>query len=157
MVPVSFHMLTLQVTGISMQNVLIGEDLNGCAFVCGSLSFLDKMSCGLALYVLQSYQCKLHVEMFYQYSVRSWLCSAFPFSYVNVSLQFNILFDTVSFEAGTTAPKLMDNNSLSSYISVTRYGLGLVPAICSLIGVAVTYTMKLHTPYLKSLAEPLLE
>ncbi|KAJ4711717.1 Major facilitator superfamily domain-containing protein 12 [Melia azedarach] len=46
----------MMVTGISMQNVLIGEDLNGCAFVCGSLSFLDKMSCGLALYVLQSYQ-----------------------------------------------------------------------------------------------------
>ena len=42
-----------------MQNFLIGEDLNGCAFVCGSLSFMDKMSCGLAVYVLQSYQSKL--------------------------------------------------------------------------------------------------
>ncbi|KAK2634759.1 hypothetical protein Ddye_029551 [Dipteronia dyeriana] len=48
----------MMVTGISMQNVLVGEDLNGCAFVCGSLSFLDKMSCGIALYILQSYQSK---------------------------------------------------------------------------------------------------
>ncbi|XP_021911730.1 major facilitator superfamily domain-containing protein 12-like isoform X1 [Carica papaya] len=48
----------MTVTAVSMQSVLIGEDLNGCAFVCGSLSFLDKMSCGLALYVLQSYQSK---------------------------------------------------------------------------------------------------
>lgn len=41
-----------------MQNFLIGENLNGCAFVVGSLSFLDKISCGLALYVLQSNQSK---------------------------------------------------------------------------------------------------
>lgn len=46
----------MQVTGISMQSMLVGEDLNGCAFVYGSLSFLDKMSCGIALYVLESYQ-----------------------------------------------------------------------------------------------------
>ncbi|KAJ0094140.1 hypothetical protein Patl1_17309 [Pistacia atlantica] len=104
----------MMVTGISMQNVLIGEDLNGCAFVCGTLSFLDKMSCGLALYVLQSYQ--------------------------------------------SSSPTFLDNSSTSStYISVTRYGLGLVPAFCSLVGVAVTYTMKLHTPYSKPLMEPLLE
>ncbi|KAF8393996.1 hypothetical protein HHK36_020198 [Tetracentron sinense] len=44
------------VTGVSMQSVLVGEDLHGCAFVYGSLSFLDKISCGIALYVLQSYQ-----------------------------------------------------------------------------------------------------
>lgn len=42
-----------------MQSVLIDRDLNGCAFVCGSLSFMDKISCGLALFVLQSYQSKL--------------------------------------------------------------------------------------------------
>ncbi|KAF8380064.1 hypothetical protein HHK36_027534 [Tetracentron sinense] len=34
-------------TGVSMQSVLVGEDLHGCAFVYGSLSFLDKISCGL--------------------------------------------------------------------------------------------------------------
>lgn len=39
-----------------MQSVLVGTDLNGCAFVCGSLSFLDKISCGLALYFLESFQ-----------------------------------------------------------------------------------------------------
>lgn len=46
----------MTVTGISMQSILVGQDLNGCAFVYGSLSFLDKLSCGLALYVLESYQ-----------------------------------------------------------------------------------------------------
>lgn len=44
------------VTGISMQSILVGDDLNGCAFVYGSLSFLDKLSCGIALYILESYQ-----------------------------------------------------------------------------------------------------
>ncbi|KAM0943675.1 putative MFS transporter superfamily, lactose permease [Dioscorea sansibarensis] len=46
----------MMVTGVSMQTVLVGRDLNGCAFVSGSLSFLDKLSCGIALYVLESYQ-----------------------------------------------------------------------------------------------------
>lgn len=41
-----------------MQSILVGEDLNGCAFVYGSLSFLDKVSCGLALYILESYESK---------------------------------------------------------------------------------------------------
>ena len=54
----SHFFFLLQVTAISMQSVLIGSELGGCAFVCGSLSFLDKMSCGLALYVLQSHQSK---------------------------------------------------------------------------------------------------
>jgi hypothetical protein len=39
-----------------MEGVLVGEDLNGCAFVYGSLSFFDKVSCGVALYILESYQ-----------------------------------------------------------------------------------------------------
>ncbi|KAK4835903.1 hypothetical protein QYF36_016051 [Acer negundo] len=103
----------MMVTGISMQNVLIGEDLNGCAFVCGSLSFLDKMSCGIALYILQSYQ--------------------------------------------STSPTRLDNFLVNPHIPVTRYGLGLVPAICSLLGVVITYTMELRTPYSKSLTESLLE
>lgn len=42
-----------------MQSVLVGDDLNGCAFVYGSLSFLDKMSCGLALWILELCQSKL--------------------------------------------------------------------------------------------------
>lgn len=41
-----------------MQSFLVGKDVNGCAFVYGSLSFLDKMSCGLALYIIESYQSK---------------------------------------------------------------------------------------------------
>ncbi|KAJ4843550.1 hypothetical protein Tsubulata_007968 [Turnera subulata] len=100
------------VTGVSMQSVLVGLDLNGCAFVYGSLSFLDKISCGIALFALQSFQ-----------------------SY---------------------SPKL-DNSLSANYISVTRYGLGLVPAFCSLVGVAITHTMKLHAPYPKPLTESLLE
>lgn len=47
-----------QVTGISMESMLVGEDLNGSGFVYGSLSFVDKLSCGLALYALESYQGK---------------------------------------------------------------------------------------------------
>uniref|UniRef100_A0A0D9X0R3 Uncharacterized protein n=1 Tax=Leersia perrieri TaxID=77586 RepID=A0A0D9X0R3_9ORYZ len=46
----------MTVTSISMEGVLVGEDLNGCAFVYGSLSFVDKVSCGIALYILESYQ-----------------------------------------------------------------------------------------------------
>ncbi|MBA0736183.1 hypothetical protein Gogos_009755 [Gossypium gossypioides] len=51
----------MTVAAVSMQNVLIGQDLNGCAFVCGSLSFLDKISCGLTLFVLQSFHSKFTV------------------------------------------------------------------------------------------------
>ena len=41
-----------------MQSILVGSDLKGCAFVYGSLSFLDKVSCGLAVFALQSFQSK---------------------------------------------------------------------------------------------------
>uniref|UniRef100_A0A803Q7W2 Major facilitator superfamily domain-containing protein 12-like n=1 Tax=Cannabis sativa TaxID=3483 RepID=A0A803Q7W2_CANSA len=106
----------MMVTGVSMQSVLIDTDLNGCAFVCGSLSFLDKMSCGIALFVLQSYQ--------------------------------NIEIDIAS--------PMQATNLSSMYISVTRIGLGLLPALCALVAVAVTYTMKLQHPLSKPLVEPLL-
>ncbi|KVH89337.1 hypothetical protein Ccrd_008675, partial [Cynara cardunculus var. scolymus] len=88
----------------SMKDViyLVGEDVKGCAFVYGSLSFLDKMSCGIALWALESYQ-------------------------------------------------------MYTCFSVSRYGLGLVPAICALAGVIVTCTMKLEKPRLKPLRVPLLE
>ncbi|TVU48271.1 hypothetical protein EJB05_07901 [Eragrostis curvula] len=46
----------IMVTTVGLQSALVGEDLNGCAFVYGSLSFLDKMSCGIALFVLESYE-----------------------------------------------------------------------------------------------------
>ncbi|XP_010544514.1 PREDICTED: major facilitator superfamily domain-containing protein 12 [Tarenaya hassleriana] len=103
----------MTVTAVSMQSVLIGADLSGCAFVCGSLSFLDKISCGIALYVLQSHQ--------------------------------------------STAPRIQLNGDKLQYFSVTRYGLGLVPALCSLLGVAVTWTMELQNTIPKPLVEPLLE
>ncbi|EXB75447.1 hypothetical protein L484_002669 [Morus notabilis] len=107
----------MMVTGVSMQSVLIDTDLNGCAFVCGSLSFLDKISCGVALFILQSYQ--------------------------------NIERDvSSSMEAANSKPY---------HISITRFGLGVVPAICSLVAVAVTYTMKLNHPLSKPLVQPLLE
>ncbi|XP_010243432.2 PREDICTED: major facilitator superfamily domain-containing protein 12-like [Nelumbo nucifera] len=102
----------IMVTGVSMQSFLVGEDLNGCAFVYGSLSFLDKISCGLALYVLESYQ--------------------------------------------SSAASLKGCHRIMGCLSVTRYGLGLVPASCALLGLVVTYTMDLHTPHLKPIMEPLL-
>ncbi|KAG5223677.1 major facilitator superfamily domain-containing protein [Salix suchowensis] len=102
----------MTVTGVSMQSVLVGSDLNGCAFVYGSLSFLDKVSCGLAVFVLQSFQ--------------------------------------------SSSPRSQESLS-TEYISVTRYGLGLLPAVCSLAGMGITYTMKLRTTHSKSLMEPLLD
>ncbi|KAK6162803.1 hypothetical protein DH2020_002644 [Rehmannia glutinosa] len=71
--------------GVSMQSFLVGEDLNGCAFVYGSLSFLDKILCGLALSLLESYQ--------------------------------------------SSTPEVRNCHHPNFYFSVTRYGLGLVPAI----------------------------
>lgn len=102
----------MMVTGVGMQSVLVGQDLNGCAFVYGSLSFMDKMSCGIVLYFLESYQS-------------------------NMSSNTEVL------------------HSPMSYFSVTRYALGLVPAVCAFIGVAVTYSMNLDSPP-KPLVEALL-
>ncbi|CAH9085490.1 unnamed protein product [Cuscuta epithymum] len=104
----------MMVTGVSMQSVLVGEDLNGCAFVYGSLSFMDKMSCGVALFVLESLQ------------------------------------------NSTPALGRGSYNHAYTSLSITRYGVGFVPAICALAGVIVTCSMKLHTPQIKPLAEPLL-
>ncbi|KAI3800652.1 hypothetical protein L1987_28746 [Smallanthus sonchifolius] len=103
----------ISVTGVSMQSYLVGEDVKGCAFVYGSLSFLDKVSCGLALWVLESYQ--------------------------------------------NTSTALKDCNLICSCFSVSRYGFGLVPAVCALAGVVVTCTMKLEKPRLQPLKVPLLE
>ncbi|KAL2632406.1 hypothetical protein R1flu_017092 [Riccia fluitans] len=41
------------VTATSMQGVLVGQDLSGVAFVYGSLSFMDKLTCGVALYLIE--------------------------------------------------------------------------------------------------------
>ncbi|KAL0896412.1 hypothetical protein Bca101_080373 [Brassica carinata] len=90
------------VTAISMQSVLVGSELGGCAFVCGSLSFLDKMSCGEA------------------------------------------------------SPEVVVNSIHSFNFSVTRYGLGFVPTVCSFMGVVVTYFMELDDTILKPLCQQLL-
>ncbi|XP_009408462.2 uncharacterized protein LOC103990896 [Musa acuminata AAA Group] len=95
----------MMVTGISMESTLVGEDLNGCAFVYGSLSFLDKLSCGLALYALESYEGSSDVSVNY---------------------------------------------------SITRYGIGAVPAACALLSAVVTYTMKLTDSSSIPLVEPLI-
>ncbi|KAG7580657.1 hypothetical protein ISN44_As08g004330 [Arabidopsis suecica] len=42
------------------------------------------------------------------------------------------------------------------YFSVTRYGLGLVPALCSLVGVVETYFMELNSTILKPRCQSLL-
>ncbi|KAL3537276.1 hypothetical protein ACH5RR_000642 [Cinchona calisaya] len=102
----------IMVTGVSMQSFLVGEDVHGCAFVYGSLSFLDKISCGLALCILESYQ--------------------------------------------NSARELHSCSPTNSCFSVTRFGLGIVPAICAFVGVIVTCSMKLHAPTSKPLMEPLL-
>lgn len=38
-----------------MQAILVDRSLSGCAFVYGSLSFLDKLACGLALYTIEHF------------------------------------------------------------------------------------------------------
>uniref|UniRef100_A0A0D3GSS0 Major facilitator superfamily (MFS) profile domain-containing protein n=1 Tax=Oryza barthii TaxID=65489 RepID=A0A0D3GSS0_9ORYZ len=101
----------MTVTSISMEGILVGEDLNGCAFVYGSLSFVDKVSCGLALYILESYQ-------------------------------------------GSTNTR--QNLELAFGYSVTRLGLGLVPAACSLLSAIIAYTMDLPDTRRRPLVEPLL-
>ncbi|CAM0145378.1 unnamed protein product [Urochloa decumbens] len=101
----------MTVTSISMEGVLVGEDLNGCAFVYGSLSFVDKVSCGMALYILESYQ-------------------------------------------GST--QIASNLGTVFGYSVTRVGLGLVPAACSLLSALVAYTMDLPDTRRRPLVEPLL-
>ncbi|GFQ07767.1 major facilitator superfamily domain-containing protein 12 [Phtheirospermum japonicum] len=103
----------MMVSGVSMQSFLVGDDLNGCAFVYGSLSFLDKILCGLALSVLESYQ--------------------------------------------SLTPEVRNCRHPNFSFSVTRYGLGLVPAICAFLGVLVTLTMKLPEPNTTThLLDPLL-
>ncbi|KAK3127508.1 hypothetical protein QOZ80_7AG0574330 [Eleusine coracana subsp. coracana] len=101
----------MTVTSISMEGVLVGEDLNGCAFVYGSLSFADKVACGLALYMLESCQ-------------------------------------------GIT--KTESNLGTTFGYSITRLGLGLVPAACSLLAAIVVYTMDLPDTRRRPLVEPLL-
>ncbi|XP_073145380.1 uncharacterized protein [Henckelia pumila] len=101
----------MMVSGVSMQSFLVGTDLNGCAFVYGSLSFMDKVSCGLALCILESYE---------------------------------------------SFPGVSNSHHPSFHFSVTRYGLGLVPAVCSLVGVLVTLCMKLPDPSFTPLSDTLL-
>ncbi|KMZ62392.1 Major facilitator superfamily protein [Zostera marina] len=103
----------MMVTCISMEGILVGEDLNGTAFVYGSLSFLDKISCGIALYILESYQ---------------------------------------------TSSSIDGCSDIRVCQSATRYGSGLIPLACALLGVLITFTMRLHDvrPMRNPLIEPLL-
>jgi len=45
----------IMVTAISMESILVGKDLRGCAFVYGSLSFVEKLSCGIVLYIIEDF------------------------------------------------------------------------------------------------------
>uniref|UniRef100_M1C4U1 Major facilitator superfamily domain-containing protein 12-like n=1 Tax=Solanum tuberosum TaxID=4113 RepID=M1C4U1_SOLTU len=48
----------MMVTAIGMESELVDEDLDGSAFVYGSLGFIDKVLCGVFLYFLESYESK---------------------------------------------------------------------------------------------------
>lgn len=41
-----------------MESELVDKDLDGSAFVYGSLGFIDKVLCGVFLYFLESYESK---------------------------------------------------------------------------------------------------
>ncbi|CAI6002194.1 unnamed protein product [Closterium sp. NIES-64] len=43
------------VTATSLEGVLVGQHVSVCAFVYGSLSFLDKFTCGIALVAIQAF------------------------------------------------------------------------------------------------------
>lgn len=159
-----------QVTGISMQSVLVGEDLNACAFVYGSLSFLDKMSCGLALYVLESYQ----REYRYCLLLLDYLVVSVDFSQDNqpnlfstnseantmvrfMGITYSFLDVKILFLRAETSPIIESCNSVMGCVSITRYGLGLVPASCAVIGLVVIFTMDLdRTTISRPLIQPLL-
>ncbi|CAI5487339.1 unnamed protein product [Closterium sp. Naga37s-1] len=46
------------VTATSLEGVLVGQHVSVCAFVYGSLSFLDKFTCGIALVAIQAFNSK---------------------------------------------------------------------------------------------------
>ncbi|WMV49771.1 hypothetical protein MTR67_043156 [Solanum verrucosum] len=46
----------MMVTAIGMESELVDKDLDGSAFVYGSLDFIDKVLCGVFLYFLESYE-----------------------------------------------------------------------------------------------------
>lgn len=41
-------------TATSLEGVLVGHHYSGCAFVYGSLSFMDKLTCGIALVAIEA-------------------------------------------------------------------------------------------------------
>lgn len=45
----------IMVTAIGMESILVGKDISGCAFVYGSLSFVEKLSCGIVLYIIEDF------------------------------------------------------------------------------------------------------
>lgn len=56
-----------------------------------------------------------------------------------------------------SGPVIHENISPYYVFSGSRFGLGFVPAICALIGIAVTCSMNLHNPVPSMpLEEPLL-
>lgn len=126
-----------------MEGILVGEDLNGCAFVYGSLSFVDKVSCGLALYILESYQGN---DCYYYHGTDT------SKKFGMVLLQYAESLKLCM--AGSTNTR--QNLELAFGYSVTRLGLGLVPAACSLLSAIIAYTMDLPDTRRRPLVEPLL-
>jgi hypothetical protein len=118
-----------QVTTVGLESALVREDLNGCAFVYGSLSFLDKMSCGIALFVLESYEGNHDISM-------GALCvlllesSATGWGYVK-PCPFFWFADTIA--CGETR----------GLNTASRYGTGLVPSCFAVLALVVTSTLRL--------------
>lgn len=126
-----FLVLVQQVTSIGMESALVDKHLDGSAFVYGSMGFIDKVLCGVALYFLESFEGKLQ------------FCAQNHNDSRNSHL-FCADADPVPC------------NPAHACFSVTRFSLGFIPGIAALLGVIVSFTMKLHTSHKKPLAEPLL-
>nr|GMC84585.1 major facilitator superfamily domain-containing protein 12-like isoform X1 [Ipomoea batatas] len=54
----------MMVTSIGMESALVDKHLDGSAFVYGSMGFIDKVLCGVALYFLESFEGKLLLLQF---------------------------------------------------------------------------------------------
>lgn len=114
--------------------------MNGCAFVYGSLSFLDKISCGIALFVLESYEGNVYIS---KNSVKAdkifVFCPPKKFMLEMAAATVTPCLLLFSWVAGT-----MNCGETRGLNTVSRYGTGLIPSCFALLSLVVTSTLRLQ-------------
>ncbi|KAK4738360.1 hypothetical protein R3W88_002057 [Solanum pinnatisectum] len=129
----------MMVTSVGMESELVDKEVEGSAFVYGSLGFVEKVLCGVMLYILESYESKLYL------SFTSNVCIS--------RMKFKSLNETLHTYAGVTPAAC---NPAYPCFTVTRFSLGFIPGVAALAGVIVTCFTKFRTSHPEPLAEPLL-